>query len=437
MTFPGDVVDVIVERVVPGGDGLGRLGGVVALVSGGLPGDRVRALVDEAGPRLVRGRVFEVLEPGPFRRPASLVCPRATDGSCGGCDWPSALPERHEELKRSLLADAFRRIGKIAPGQLPPLRWHGSGPNYRLRTRLHVDAAGRVGFFAPRSTTVVPIGGCQIVSPLLLARLPAIGDALAGAAAEGEEVAGELRTLEDMAGTTLLGELRVSRALMKNSALATRLEAFDGIRVSGPGQGPAAVRGQEAIVLEVGTARFRVSIGSFFQANRFLLPSFLDEARRLLAAGLAGRESRSTALDLYAGAGFLTRPLLEAGLETVAVEEEPSSAEDLGVNIDAWSQEGIGRGEVRLSRVEEFLSRETRSFDVVVADPPRAGLAPSVRRWLLDHAPGVLFLVSCDPATLARDLKELKGTYRVPGGALLDLFPETHHVETVLLLTPG
>ena len=124
MTFAGDVVDLVVERVVPGGEGLARLDGAVTLVSGALPGDSVQALVDQAGARLVRARTLSVLRPGPHRRSEGEVCPRAVDGTCGGCDWPAARPESHEELKRSLLFDALRRIGGVDPAGLPPLRWY-------------------------------------------------------------------------------------------------------------------------------------------------------------------------------------------------------------------------------------------------------------------------------------------------------------------------
>ena len=122
------VRDLDVERVVPGGDGLARVDGRVALVDGGLPGDRVRAELAGAGPRLLRGRVLEVLSAGPHRRREAEVCPRARDGSCGGCDWPAARLESHRDLKTALVLDALRRVGGLTPDELPEPGWIGIAP---------------------------------------------------------------------------------------------------------------------------------------------------------------------------------------------------------------------------------------------------------------------------------------------------------------------
>lgn len=432
-SFVGDVVEIDVERIVPGGDGLGRLAsGVVVLVSGGFPGDRVRAHVDEASARLVRARVVEVVRAGPHRRPDSAVCPKALDSSCGGCDWPAALPSSHEELKRSLVLDALRRIGGIDPSILPALRWHGSGPGYRLRSRLHVDAAGRLGFFAPRSTSVAAAAGtCELLSPALLSRIPRLAELLAAAAAGGESVAGDLQTLETPDGALVIGQLSASEKVRDPQALAASLKgSLDGVRIVGPGFRPASA-GPVSLRLPAGGTSFTVSVSSFFQGNRFLLDTFLDEVRRM--TGALARPGGAI-LDLYAGCGFLTRPLAETGLPTTAVESDPSSAADLDRNVAAWRSEGLkGVTSVRAT-VEGFLARRTGPWELVVADPPRAGLGPRVRKALLRAAPRHLLLVSCDPATLARDLKELRAAYSVADGALLDLFPGTHHVETLLLL---
>src|SRR5450631_1742607 len=202
---PDDSVEVLVERVVPGGEGLARIGGVVTLVPGGLPGDRVRVRVTEASPRLVRGTLEEVVAPGSARRPDAELCPRARDASCGGCDWPAARLEYHRVLKTSIVLDAFRRLAGLRPEEIPEPGWRGSARNYRLRNRLHLDREGRLGFFAPRSRVVANLAVCEIVSKAFLARLPAIRTHLAGLG----PVEGELWTLESRDGATLLGELRL------------------------------------------------------------------------------------------------------------------------------------------------------------------------------------------------------------------------------------
>jgi len=193
----------------------------------------------------------------------------------------------------------------------------------------------------------------------------------------------------------------------------------------------AASRGPSALDLEAGGARFRVSVSSFFQSNRLLLDGFLEEARAVARAAAAGGTSRG-ALDLYAGAGFLTRPLLEAGFDTDAVESDPFSSADLTANLAAWRAEGLpGRGRAVATDVESHVARMREPFDLVFADPPREGLSPIVRQALSRIWPRSLFLVSCDPATFARDLAALLPRFRVRSLTLLDLFPGTHHVETL------
>lgn len=419
--------ELTIERVVPGGSGLGRLDGVVTLVSGGLPGDRL--LVDPLpdGPRLIRAEVLSVIEPGPYRRPEEDVCPRARDGSCGGCDWPALRLEAHGALKEDLLRDALRRIGRIPDAEVPAVRFVSSPRNYRLRSRLRWDGSGSLGFVGRASSTVSDLVSCEVVSESLLSRLPAVRLALAGA----NVPACELQTLEGPSGGPLLGELRFERRVPVPDRIAAALHGpLDGVRIVVAGR-LAASRGPSALEIEAGGARFRVSVSSFFQANRFLLDAFLDEARAVARAAAAGGTSRG-ALDLYAGAGFLTRPLLEAGFDTDAVESDPSSSADLTSNLAIWRTDGLpGRGRAVATDVEAHISRMREPFDLVFADPPREGLSPVVRQALLRIRPRNLLLVSCDPATFSRDLAALLPRFRVRGLVLLDLFPGTHHVETI------
>lgn len=419
--------ELTVERVVPGGSGLGRLDGAVTLVSGGLPGDRLLVDPRSDGPRLVRADVVSVIEPGPHRRPEEDVCPRARDGSCGGCDWPALRLESHGTLKEEILRDALRRIGRVPDAEVPQVRFVPSPRSYRLRSRLRWDGRGALGFVGKASSKVSDLATCEVVSESLLSRLPAVREALAGARVPECE----LQTLEGRWGSPLLGELRFERRVPAPEQIAAALLGpLDGVRVVVADR-LAASRGPSALDVEAGGARFRVSVSSFFQANRLLLDAFLDEARSVAQAAAAEGTSRG-ALDLYAGAGFLTRPLLEAGFDTDAVESDPSSSADLASNLAAWRAEGLpGRGRAVATDVESHISRMREPFDLVFADPPREGLSPVVRQALLRIRPRSLFLVSCDPATFARDLAALLPRLRVRSLTLLDLFPGTHHVETL------
>jgi 23S rRNA (uracil1939-C5)-methyltransferase len=444
----GDILEVDVERVVPGGEGLARTNGVVTLVAGGLPGDRVRLRIDEASPRLIRGRAGEILAAGAARRPEADVCALARSGACGGCDWPAARPEHHRALKTDLVLDALRRLGGLKAADLPEPGWRGSPPNYRLRNRLHLDREGRLGFFAPRSNAVADLEGCQIVSKPFLSRLPALRKHLRSMG----PLDGELLTLESRDGSSLLGELRLSSGtgLQISSKVNERGRGpFDGLRVVDAGGRLVGSDGPSELVLEAGGAGFSVSVSSFFQGNLFLLDAFVDEIRTALRAGREdslrreeGEVGRSfQAVDLYAGVGFMTRPLLElaagtGGGEVAAVEIDPASSNSLSKNLQAWHREGLPLARALRASAESFFHSQKSPLPVslLLADPPRAGLSLEVRRGIVRLAPPHVLLVSCDPPTLARDLAALKERYAVTRLTLLDLFPQTHHVETVALL---
>jgi 23S rRNA (uracil1939-C5)-methyltransferase len=448
---PGDSAEALIERVVPGGEGLARLSGIVTLVPGALPGDRVRLRVTEASPRLVRGALEEVVAPGSARRPDAELCPRARDASCGGCDWPAARLEYHRELKASLVLDAFRRLAGLRPEELPEPGWRGSARNYRLRNRLHLDRDGRLGFFAPRSKDVANLEVCEIVSRALLGRLPAIREHLSGLG----PVEGELWTLESRDGAVVLGELRLTsgegggRPGISLKVKEAGRGPFDGFRVVDVDRRVLLSDGPSSLSIVAGGGSFEVSVSSFFQGNLHLLDAFLEELRTALRAVLrkeegAGREGLRPRgwLDLYAGVGFMTRPLLElaaeagGAVEVTAVEIEPSASISLSKNLSLWFSSGLPVARAVRSSAESFLHSQKSSLplSLLVADPPRAGLSSEVRRGILRLAPPHVLMVSCDPPTLARDLAALKSRYTVERLTLLDLFPQTHHVETIALL---
>jgi 23S rRNA (uracil1939-C5)-methyltransferase len=427
--------NVSIERVVPGGEGLGRVDGVVALISGALPGDHVVAELSTEGERLLRGRAVEILSAGPHRRPEKEICPRAADGSCGGCDWPAARRDSAAALKTTLVLDALRRVGRLEDADVPPPRFVPSPPNYRLRNRLHLDAGGKLGFFAPRSNRVASdLEACEIVSKPFLERLPSIRESLR---ALGPST-GELVTLEDRDGTKLLGELRLEQGPRPKLPKEVGRGCFEGLRILDAAGQVLLDDGPPSLDVVAGGASFHVSVSSFFQGNRFLLDSFLEEVREALPVARPFR-----ALDLYAGAGFLTRPLLETAARAegsvTAVEVDASSSRDLSENLRRWEKEGFRGARAVRSTAEAFLASKTLpesvdSLDVVVADPPRAGLSSGVRRGILRLRPKALLMVSCDPPTLGRDLAAFHKAYSIQRMTLLDLFPGTHHVETVALL---
>jgi 23S rRNA (uracil1939-C5)-methyltransferase len=240
----------------------------------------------------------------------------------------------------------------------------------------------------------------------------------------------------------VLGELRLaeSRGLQISSKVKEAGRGpFDGFRVVEADGRVLHSDGPSSLSIVAGGATFEVSVSSFFQGNLYLLDAFLDEIRTVLRAVLP-RPRRW--LDLYAGVGFMTRPLLElaaeagGAVEVTAVEVEPSASLLLSKNLFSWSSSDLPLARSVRASAESFLNSQKSSspVDLLVADPPRAGLSPAVRTGILRLAPQHLLMVSCDPPTLARDLAALKPRYSVERLTLLDLFPQTHHVETIALL---
>ena len=314
----------------------------------------------------------------------------------------------------------------------------GSGPRGTTACETACISIGRAGsgFFAPRSNVVANLESCEIVSKALLARLPAIRDHL-GALGPLE---GELWTLEDREGKTLLGELRLGEG--QGLQISSKVKEigrgpFDGFRVVEAGGRVIGADGPASLPIVAGGASFDVSVDLFLSRKSYLLDAFLEEIRTAL------RAVRSTrALDLYAGVGFMTRPLLElaraaGGGEVTAVEIDPFSSHFLSRNLQSWHSESLPLARAIRTSAESFLHSQKSPkspIDVLVADPPRAGLSPGVRAGILRLSPRHLLMVSCDPPTFARDLSALKSRYTVERLTLLDLFPQTHHVETVALL---
>jgi len=361
-----------------------------------------------------------------------------TEGAAGATGGRSA--GLRPGLKTSLLLDALRRVGRIPADEIPPVAYVPSPFGYRLRNRLHLDRSGRLGFFAPRSNRVeADLDVCEVVSDALRARLDPARELLrAVGPAEGE-----ISTLEDREGKAVLAELRLGPVYRPPAFRAGR-GPFDGLRV---------VDSDGRLLFEDGHPRSTSRPGERRFGSRSRRSSRKPVPSRSLSRGDPGvspsrdpggrRETRAfRALDLYAGVGFLTFPLLETarqrGGDVIAVEMDPSSSSDLSTNLRRWDGGGPSRSRSVRSSAEAFLSSKGAAtgpgFEVVVADPPRAGLSPAARDGLVRLAPRSLVRRLVRPATFARDLGALRPFYRLERLTLLDLFPGTHHVEAVALL---
>jgi 23S rRNA (uracil1939-C5)-methyltransferase len=388
-----------IEKLVYGGEGLSRLDGEVVFTPFVLPGETVEAERTEARKHVQRARLLRVEVPSPDR----IEPPCPAFARCGGCQYQHAAYDAQLRFKRDILAETLRRVGKI---EFDPARIgiESAEPfGYRNRAQFHFES-GRVGYREMNSRRLVAIEQCPIGSPKI-----------------NEVVARLNRMVRDRRWPAFVRSLEVFtderqvqwNVLESERPVAKRFFDWLGEEVPGTVAGP--------LEYEVNQDRFQVSGTSFFQVNRFLLPRLAE-----LAVGEAGGAS---AWDLYAGVGLFSLPLASRFDRVVAVEGG-RSAEDLRHNAERARAFVDVAGE----QTEVFLAKAKTAPDFVLADPPRAGLGKAATTRLAELRPAALVIVACDPATLARDLAALQSVYEIATITMVDLFPQTFHLETIVRL---
>lgn len=384
------MLELRIDSLAAGGDGVGRAeDGRVVFVPFTAPGDRVRVRVSDCRARYLRARVEALLSPGPDR--VDPVCP--VFGSCGGCSWQHVRYPAQLDAKVRIVEDALARIGGLA--------FHGevervaSPDAYGTRSRARVVRRdGRTGYRRRRSRAIQSVTRCPALAPPLDAALHAL--------ARRPQASGDAEQEWEIAGGDRPDDVRVARL---------------------GGHEPDA----PAIELWQQDDRLRISPGVFFQAHAGLREPLV---RGVLAA--AGRGER--ALEVFAGAGFFTLGLARAFARVTAIESSRPAIADLRANL---ARAGLANVEVWPERLEARLA-SLPHCDALVLDPPRSGLpAGSVEALAGLGAARVVYL-SCDPATLARDLAGFAGCgLRAERVAVFDLFPQTPHVEALVCLVPG
>jgi 23S rRNA (uracil1939-C5)-methyltransferase len=442
-------LDLKVEKLVYGGDGLAR--GPAGTLGAGkaiflpfvLAGERVEARMVEEKPGFARALADNILEPSPERIP-----PECTYyGQCGGCHYQHTAYQHQLRLKAAILGESLRRIAGV---EIPSVTTHPSQPwHYRNRTRLKVQGSGGFAlvYFQAGSQELLPVEQCPISSPLINRAITAAWQV--GRAQRTGSVIRELEFFANAADDQLLVELALSeearpfaparrigssgsallefagelrRALPEIAGIAVfRTAGKNLVREQTP-DGLKAAFGSDNLVYHAGGWQYQVSAGSFFQTNRYLTETLIQ----LVAADQKGE----TALDLYAGAGTFSLPLAPGFRHVTAVESSPFSHSDLKRNAPPTVR-------ARRQRVEDFLQHlpPATAFDLVVVDPPRCGLGETVTSRLSRLPTARLTYVSCDPATLARDLKTLLAAgFHIQQMHLVDLFPQTFHIESVTRL---
>lgn len=438
--------EIQIEKIVAGGDGLGRHEGQVVFVPGSAPGERVVVEPLERRRDYQRAEIVEIVEASPGRRRAP--CEYYT--SCGGCSLMHIEPHAQVEVKKRILLESLKRGGGIElKGEVSIVAGPESG--YRSRARFHVKQARRgalVGFKERGSHHLVDVARCHQLSP---AANRVLGEVRRWLASRPPEAAGlvSIEILEPVTtpaspdevsrhprserGRVLL-HFVVNKARPPSRAGLERLVEKVGLAglivtqdVKGPAKGWRSRVGQSRTSHLVAGVDYQVGVGSFFQANCFLLE---DLVREVVPAG--GRLGK--AVDLYCGVGLFTLPLAKFADRVVGVEAVPSAVKDARANA---RRAGVGNVQFVCTTAWEYVARENfASVELVVADPPRGGLERVVADALLDNPPQEIRYVSCDSASLGRDAARLvQGGFELQRLVLLDMFPNTHHFETVATFT--
>lgn len=399
-------MELLVERLLPDGRGAGvSPEGRAVRVTGGLPGDRVTVSIDGEQGRTIDATVTSLIAASPDRRPPP--CP--FDAACGGCDVSALVPEARRRALAQVLAHAYEQAAPVPIIASPRQTAH------RARIKLAIDA-NAMGYRQARSHTLAPIDVCAVARPEIQAAMPALAAWLREMPLPHGLASVELRS--DGAAVAFAFESRGSVPRAVRDAMPTLGDvALDGRRVAG----------DPRRTLDVSGLRLQASPLAFYQVNlevNALLVQHVVDA--VLSA------SPERVLDLYAGNGNLSLAIARAGLPVIAVESEGQATADLAVNAE---RAGLtSRVRVVTSRVERFdPTRE--AFDAVVLDPPRAG-ATGVLAKLLTLRPRVIVAVSCFAPATARDLRPaLAAGYHVRSVTGFEMFPDTHHVESVVVLT--
>jgi 23S rRNA (uracil1939-C5)-methyltransferase len=426
---------VTIEKLVQGGRGLARRDGRVVLVRGAIPGERV-ALVAEARHKGVQeARVGEVLEASPDRVPAP--CP--VYERCGGCQLQHLAYEAQLVQKGAILKETLARVGKLTVEDLPPVVPSPAPYGYRSTVRFMVFAAGdgkdgrralTLGFHREGSQDLVPAAGCLLASETIRAAAAAIDARLAA----GARPSLHLESVEIRASTAFASLLLVWHTGPARPDEAKRVfDLFEDLpRLSGQvllaQNHKRWVQGQDWIEDRMGDLIFRIGDRSFMQAN-WPLASVVSRTIVEWAAPPEG----ARVLELYAGVGMLGLPLARAGALVTEVEANEAALAD---GRHAAKANHVGRCRFRPLTVEALLAEvKPGDYDLVLMDPPRTGLSPESVRELVRVGPPRLLYLSCDPATLARDLARFTaGGYRLARLQAFDMFPQTAHLETLVEL---
>jgi 23S rRNA (uracil1939-C5)-methyltransferase len=407
-----DLLTVKLEKLVYGGDALGRIvdpaaqePGRVVFVPFGVPGETVRVRPREVKPGHIRAELVEVVEASPER-----IAPTCIHfGLCGGCHYQHLPYPAQLNIKTEIVRDQLKRIGKIddppVKKMVPSMRpW-----NYRNHVQFHLTPAGKVGYMDASGRNVMAVTECHLPESLLNDLWPRL-EFEPGSPVE--RVSLRLGAAEE-----------AMLVLESDSGVIPEMELETGLSVIHLSGGDEVVlAGDGYLVMQVKDRPFRVSAGAFFQVNTEMAGQMVDHLLDRLPLTQA-----STLLDIYCGVGLFSAFFAGRVSRVIGIEASASACSDFTVNLDEFDNV-----ELYEAPAEDVLPELKLSAEAVIVDPPRAGLDKRVLQALLESRPERLAYVSCDPSTLSRDARHLlAGGYRLIEITPFDLFPHTYHIESI------
>jgi 23S rRNA (uracil1939-C5)-methyltransferase len=385
-----ETIELEIERILPGGVGLAHAEGKTFFVTLAAPGDRLRVRVDRTQGNLSFASIVEILSPSHER--VEPPCPYF--GRCGGCDFQQLNYDAQLKAKADIIRDCLHRITKLQ--HLPNIKVTASPQQWRYRGRAtwQFDREERsIGYYERGSRRVCDVADCAVLKPELQAVLEQVRST------DWSNIPADLKHLE-------------ATATEEGSSFSPEL---GNLRT-------------DVVSLRIARENYSYNAAAFFQANEFLLSSLIDAA--------IGDESGNVALDLYSGVGLFTIAMARRFSKVIAVESSTAAIRFARANLreaDLQNARVVG-----VTATEWFRENSPTpgSVDFLLLDPPRAGAESVVIRGIVELRPARICYVSCDPATLARDLKKLiAGGYELTSVEAFDMFPQTHHVETVVHLS--
>lgn len=396
---------------VYGAFSLGRFNGKIVLVKGMIPGERAEIIIKEKRKDFYIADIFKVLESSPDR----VKPPCEYFGVCGGCQFQYIDYKRQIKIKEEILQDCLRRIGKTEIELSEPL-FHEDPWNYRHRGQFKVSNSN-IGFYREKSRDVVDIKRCLIMKEeinnlLFLSR-------------DIHSKYPLLKEINITYGNSAVALIKVKKDFSEKIAHEFLEYGFSGVFIDA-GKGISKF-GEEFTIFDLDDLRYTLSPMSFLQSHWRLNKKVVSFIKDNL------KPYRLRILDLYAGAGNFSLPLFREAEEILGIEENPFAIKDGKRNL---SINGIKNYRFILSSVERYDFKD--SFDVLIIDPPRAGLSNRVISKILNlsNSPERIVYISCNPTTLSRDLRKLSPRYKIESVRLIDFFPQTYHIESISFLRP-